>query len=586
VIPSNRNPRWLTLAGLTLLLILGAYLRLVDLDARSMTHPEMWVPNIRMPEGLSEPRQRLTLWKVLTGTLSTDTHPPFFYVLMWAWTKCFGTSIWSIRLPSALLGIACIPLLFWLASLAGQRTAGWVGAALLAANGPHVFWSKVARMFSLACFLGVLATILLLLLARETRPRPTLQIGYMLVILLGLASHIFFWALFITHMFWTLLNAWGKSQRIAGVSKLQILTLILGSPLVAFGVYQSSSPVAFLSGNVLVYARELVQFSFLFPQEAVSGLFASSPSHSPSQLQAWASAGPLFIFSLFLFFLGIKPMKQPGETLLTGQNGPSGKLWIAAAGLGVLAILTFILMAKRFVARPNPTLQLTKLMIILPVLLAGLGFLIQKTWHRLPNWGRHLVDNGFFMGSPGLVKMSAVVPFVILSAISLFRPILNQRGMLFIAPYVLLVLAAGMVSLLRRRWLAVSLFMLVGVLHGSSLVAYSAMRVDPADFKTFSAMLAPRLEKTDLIFLQPNWSVTPIFYYLTEDRYRFVGRDYREACRQEPEARVWALFFYQQGITEEMAEALADYQVLQRVEIPYARAVLYSRKRPESLSSQ
>jgi len=551
-----------------------------------MTHPEMWVPNIRMPEGLSEPRQRLTLWKVLTGTLSTDTHPPFFYVLMWAWTKYFGTGIWSIRLPSALLGIACIPLVFWLASLAGQRTAGWVAAGLLAASGSHIFWSKVARMFSLACFLGVLATILLLLLARETRPRPTLQIGYMFAILLGLATHIFFWALFITHMLWSFLNAWGKRQPIPGVCKLQILTLILGSPLVAFGVYQSGSPVASLSGSVLLYAREFVQFSFLFPQEAVSGLFASSPSHSPSQLQAWAGAGPLFVFSLCLLLLGIRSMKQPGETLLAEQKGPSGKLWMAASGLGVLAILTFIVMAKRFVARPNPTLQLTKLMIILPFLLAGLGFLIQRTWDRLPNWGRHLVNNGFFMGSPGLVKMSAIVPFVILSTISVFKPILNQRGMLFIAPYLLLVLAGGMVSLLRKRWLAVSLFVLVGILHGSSLVAYNAMRVDPADFRTFSAMLAPHLQKADLIFLQPNWSVTPIFYYLTEDHYRFVGKDYREACRQEPDARVWALFFYKQGITGEMAEALADYQVLQSVEMPHARAVLYSRRRPESLSPQ
>jgi len=551
-----------------------------------MTHPEMWVPNIPMPEGLSEPRQRLTLWKVLTGTLSTDTHPPFFYVLMWAWTKCFGTSIWSIRLPSALLGIACIPLVFCLASLAGQRTAGWVAAGLLAANGPHVFWSKVARMFSLACFLGVLATILLLLLARETRPRPTLQIGYMLVILLGLATHIFFWALFITHILWSFLNAWGKRQPIPGVCKLQILTLILGSPLVAFGVYQSGSPVAFLSGSVLLYSREFVQFSFLFPQEAVSGLFASSASHSPGQLQAWTSAGPLFVFSLCLLLLGIRSMKQPGETLLAEQNGPSGKLWIAAAGLGMLAILTFIVMANRFVARPNPTLQFTKLMIILPLLLAGLGFLIQRTWDRLPNWGRHLVNNGFFVGSPGLVKMSAVFPFVILATISVFKPILNQRGMLFVAPYLLLVLAGGMVSLLRKRWLGVSLFVLVGILHGNSLVAYNAMRVDPADFRTFSAMLAPHLQKTDLIFLQPNWSVTPIFYYLAEDHYRFVGKDYREACRQEPDARVWALLFYQQGMTGEMVEALADYQVLQRVEMPHARAILYSRRRLESLSQQ
>jgi hypothetical protein len=143
-----------------------------------------------------------------------------------------------------------------------------------------------------------------------------------------------------------------------------------------------------------------------------------------------------------------------------------------------------------------------------------------------------------------------------------------------------------MVSLARKRWVAVSVFVLVGILHVGSVVAYNAMRVDPADFRAFAAMLAPRLEKTDLIFLQPNWSVTPIFYYLTEDGYRFVGQNYAEACRQEPDARVWVLFFYKQGIAGEIAEALADYQVLQRVEMPHAHAILYSRKKSESLPSQ
>jgi hypothetical protein len=142
-----------------------------------------------------------------------------------------------------------------------------------------------------------------------------------------------------------------------------------------------------------------------------------------------------------------------------------------------------------------------------------------------------------------------------------------------------------MASLGRRRRVGVLLLVLVGVVHGGSVMAYRGMRVDPADFKTFAAMLATQVEKTDLIFLQPNWSVTPILYYMTGDRYRLVGDGYREACRQNPDARVWVLLFYQQEITTELADALARYQVVRQIEVPYVRAVLYSPKPLEPSAS-
>ena len=73
-----------------------------------------------------------------------------------------------MRLPSALLGTACIPLVFWLGMLTRQQAAGWIAAALVAVNGHLVFWSQIARMFTLACCLGLLATILLLKIAQQS----------------------------------------------------------------------------------------------------------------------------------------------------------------------------------------------------------------------------------------------------------------------------------------------------------------------------------------------------------------------------------------------------------------------------------
>lgn len=578
---NRRTSFWLTVGGLGLLVVVAAYVRLYNLDANSISHPEMWVPGIPLPEGLSEPSQRLSLWKVLTGTFSSDTHPPGYYMLMWAWTKLFGAGIWSIRLPSALLGIASIPLLFWLATLTGQRTTAWVAATLLAVNGYHVFWSKVARMFSLACFLGLLATILLLLLTQENHQRRTLQVAYVLVTLLGLASHIFFWLLFITHVLWTFLNAWRRKQPMPGLCKLQILILILGSPLLAFAAYQSGNVLAVLSSNVLIYAREFLLFSFLFPMEGFSsGVFLPSSPYPPPQDPGWSIArGAFLIFSLLLLISGITSVRKSSVKFPIHSGGASRKVWVAAAGLGFLAVLTFVFMAEQFAKpKPNDTLQITKAMSTLPLVFAGIGILLQRIWHRVPDWASRLVDNRFFAGSQALVLMLTVLPFGILSIVSLFKPILNARGLLFASPYLLLLLAAGMVSLTRSRWVVVVLVLLMAVLHAESLVSYRRMAVDPMDFKGLATELAPQIEKSDLIFLQSNWSTTPILYYLTADRYRIVGRGYGEACRQDPNARVWALFFYNQQMPQEWAEVLANYRIVETIEVPHARAVLYSAK--------
>src|SRR5207248_6714419 len=121
-------------------LLLGGWLRLSGLAARSISHPEMYVPGIPLPDGLSEPAERMTVSRILTGTFSSDTHPPGYYLLMLPWTRIAGTSLEAIRLPSALFGLASIALIFWFGSRTGWPISGSLAAALLAFSGYHVFW--------------------------------------------------------------------------------------------------------------------------------------------------------------------------------------------------------------------------------------------------------------------------------------------------------------------------------------------------------------------------------------------------------------------------------------------------------------
>src|SRR4051794_6792455 len=116
--------------------------------------------------------QSLWLDEVLTGNLARgslgdlfhvvaqqEANPPLFYLLEWVWTRIAGTSEFALRLPSALFGIALVPVGYSIGmKLAGQRTAVAL-AALVAVHPLLVYYSQEARGYSavaLACAVGFL----------------------------------------------------------------------------------------------------------------------------------------------------------------------------------------------------------------------------------------------------------------------------------------------------------------------------------------------------------------------------------------------------------------------------------------------
>src|SRR4051794_37004094 len=116
--------------------------------------------------------QSLWLDEVLTGNLASgslgdlfhvvaqqEANPPLFYLLEWVWTRVAGTSEFALRLPSALCGIALVPVGYAIGrKLAGERTAVAL-PALIAVHPLLVYYSQEARGYSavaLACAVGFL----------------------------------------------------------------------------------------------------------------------------------------------------------------------------------------------------------------------------------------------------------------------------------------------------------------------------------------------------------------------------------------------------------------------------------------------
>ena len=314
------STRWRRFALIVVCLsvLLGGWLRLSGLDTKSIAHVEMYVPGIRMPEGLSDPPERLTFRRVLTGTYTNDSNPPGYYLFMLPWTRTMGTSLGALRLPSALLGTASIPLVYGLGILIGAPVSGAVAAALLAFNGHHVFWSQYARMHVLTCFLGLAATLLLLLITRGSRRQGILVTSYTILILAGLTVHFFFWGLLLIHMIWTFGNAWGRRE-LPDICRVQLLATLLGSPLIVFAAYQSGTQTAIMSNNVLVYLKDFVSFAFALPS-VYSGFFPSSVPFTGTA-QSWAARGIIGLTGAFLAAVGVRHLwrSAPKDTVLSGS---------------------------------------------------------------------------------------------------------------------------------------------------------------------------------------------------------------------------------------------------------------------------
>ena len=48
-----------------------------------------------------------------------DVHPPFYYLVLWAWMRVFGESLWAMRFLSGIFGTVTV----WLASIVGKEAA-------------------------------------------------------------------------------------------------------------------------------------------------------------------------------------------------------------------------------------------------------------------------------------------------------------------------------------------------------------------------------------------------------------------------------------------------------------------------------
>lgn len=154
-----RWPDWWPLVALTLL---AAALRLATLDLQSFWYDEAFTPVHVLHPGLD------ATWRSFVHTENT---PPLWYLVVWVWSRIAGTGEVALRLPSALAGIATVPVAWGIGRELSGRRAAILAAALVAANPLLVWYSQEARAYAFFVLFAALAMLCCLRAAREPTPR-------------------------------------------------------------------------------------------------------------------------------------------------------------------------------------------------------------------------------------------------------------------------------------------------------------------------------------------------------------------------------------------------------------------------------
>jgi 4-amino-4-deoxy-L-arabinose transferase-like glycosyltransferase len=173
----GRNGALAVLAGLT---ALGIAVRFAGLGTQSYHHDEVITVMRVIPGSLGD---------VLHSVRVSESNPPLYYVLAWAWAKLFGSGEVGVRSLTAVFGAATVPVAYLIAAQLSSRRAGLILAALVAVNPMLIWYSQEARSYALLAFFGALS-MLFFVRALDTRRGRDLAF-WALASALALCSHYF-----------------------------------------------------------------------------------------------------------------------------------------------------------------------------------------------------------------------------------------------------------------------------------------------------------------------------------------------------------------------------------------------------------
>ncbi|MGO9490193.1 MAG: glycosyltransferase family 39 protein [Solirubrobacteraceae bacterium] len=358
-LPATASParagiaRWWPLAALTLL---AAALRLSTLDLQSFWYDEAFTPvHVLHP----------SLWATLRSVSHSENSPPLWYLLEWLDYRLLGSGEVALRLPSALAGIATVPVAWGIgAELAGRRAA--LATAALVTVGPLFVWySQEARVYGL--FVLTASAAMLCFLRALRNPTAGRMAAFAATGALALLTHYFAVFLLVGMALWLL---WEPRTRRASLPSLGAL-IVVGLALTPLISAQGGHGTQWIGEWALSSRLQAV------PQYYLTGYMGGSLGHGVELLVALPLLGAV---GLGLFRMLELPPSRRSPREHEYRRAAAIALWIA--GCGIVIPLILALLGADYLAPRN----LVAAMVPVSALIALLG-----TWPRTGRLGLALL---------------------------------------------------------------------------------------------------------------------------------------------------------------------------------------------------
>lgn len=203
---------------------------------QNLTYHSLW-----FDEAMSVHWARSSVGRILQVSMNLveDRLPPLYYLLLHGWRLVFGDSEMAFRLPSVLLGVVLVAVMYRLVRDLLGRQAALLSGALVALNPFLVWYSQEARMYALAVLVATCATWSFLAALRAfdsgcaTLPH---WIAYSACVVIGLYTHLYTALLVPAHGLYLLLTRLRPSRIWLYFLGSLIAVALLGSPLLSAAV--------------------------------------------------------------------------------------------------------------------------------------------------------------------------------------------------------------------------------------------------------------------------------------------------------------------------------------------------------------
>ncbi|HXD54604.1 MAG TPA: glycosyltransferase family 39 protein [Solirubrobacteraceae bacterium] len=311
---SRTLPDWWPLGALV---VLAAALRLSTLGLQGFWFDEAFTPvHVLHP----------SLFKTLHSITQTENSPPLWYIVEWVDYRLLGTGEWALRLPSALAGIALVPVAWGIGFELAGRAAAIGTAALVTVSPIFVWYSQEARVYGLyALASGVLILCFLRALsAPEDRRR---WIAFALAGALALLTHYFTAFLLAGIAVWLLYQPQTRRRCLPALAVIGVAALAL-APLIS---QQGGRNTNWIGEWALKARLESI------PQYFLTGYNGASLGHSIELLVALPLLGAcaLGVWRLMAVPAGTAPRAEEDRY----RRGGAIALWLAACGFGIPLLL-------------------------------------------------------------------------------------------------------------------------------------------------------------------------------------------------------------------------------------------------------